>query len=323
MKIKNVDIAEHLGEIDLLLLSSGFEERSKTFSNYISSSKPKNVIIFHLSENYALAEENFNLIAKQYNEITKIEYPKNDSFNSFYIFYEKIKDTINEKSIKGKKLKVVIDSTGFSREILLILIKVLTRPIFLNLLDITFIHTPVENYSDEDGFWLTKGVREIRPIFGYSGNMTPSKKLLLVVFNGFEDERTEIIIETFEPNKLILANPSKAGSINDNLKEIVDIKYDKIKRKFNNLLIEEIEFSCKELKSTIKLLDGIFKRYSNDYNIAISPLNNKISTIAIAIASIKNEDIQVCYASANQYNIHKKLSPSEYFLVYNLNEYFK
>ena len=55
-------------------------------------------------------------------------------------------------------------------------------------------------------------------------------------------------------------------------------------------------------------------------NIAISPLNNKISTIGVAISGLKNEEIQICYASANQYNINAFSKSSDYFLTYNLSE---
>lgn len=322
MKVKNVDIETHLGKIDLLMLSSGFEERSKTLSFNLSKNKIKNILLFHLDDNYSLAVNNKNEMISRFDITNIIEYPKNDSFSTFYLFYEKI-EILLKKLNKVKKLKVVLDATAFSREILLVLIKVLTRPSFIDKLDIFFIHTPVEDYCFGESFWLTKGVREIRPVFGYSGSMTPSKKLLLIVFNGFEEERTEIIIESFEPYSLILANPSKSGSVNEGLKSIADSKFKNLKSKFNNILIEEREFSCLEIDSTIKLLDEIYNNYSEEYNIAISPLNNKVSTIAIAIASILNESFQVCYASANLYNIHKKLIPCDYFLVYKLSDSYK
>jgi hypothetical protein len=87
-------------------------------------------------------------------------------------------------------------------------------------------------------------------------------------------------------------------------------------------VVEEKEFSCKEIKSTIDFLESIYLKYQENYNIAVSPLNNKTSTLAVSISALKNENIQVCYASANQYNIAKQLTPSNYFLVYNLSDYF-
>lgn len=316
MKVNVSDINNRLGKVDCFLVSTGFEERSKTLLSVLNSSKIENGIIFHLEDNYDEANTNLEIIKEKLIKKEIIKYPKNDSFTTFYIFYEKLIKTFS--SVKKKeKLNVVIDATGFSREILLILFKVLIRESFISKLNLTFVHTPAEKYSDDNGLWLTKGVREIRPIFGYSGNMYPSKKLLLVVFNGFEDERTEIIIETFEPHKLVLANPSRSGSINEELKVIVDKKYLRLKNKFNSILIDEIEFSCIELDSTIKQVEEIYKKYNLNYNIAIAPLNNKTSTIAVALAAIRNPEIQVCYASANQYNIHKKINPCEYFLVFD------
>ncbi|MHC0444100.1 hypothetical protein ACWA1F_01750 [Flavobacterium sp. 3-218] len=321
MKIKNIDIAKYLGKIDLLFLSSGFEDRSKSLSQCLDKSKITKTVLFHLEDNYTLAVNNKDQMISLLDINDLIEYPKNDSFSTFNIFYKEIETLLTNITTK-RKLKVILDATAFSREILLILIKVLTRPIFIKKLDICFIHTPVLDYSTDKGFWLTKGVREIRPIFGFSGIMTPSKKLLLVVFNGFEEERTEIIIESFEPNALILANPSKSGSISSQIKCLVDIKYNNIKNKFKNILVEEKEFSCLEIESTIALLNDVYDKYNEEYNIAISPLNNKTSTIGIAIASIINDAFQICYASANQYNIDKKLTPSEYFLLYNLSDFY-
>jgi hypothetical protein len=321
MKIESDNIVKYLGNIDLLLIASGFEDRSKTLSFKLDKSLIKNSVIFHLNDNYISASNNKDEIISKLEIKEIIEYSKNDSFETYNLFYENIKEKVNIITIESK-LSVVIDMTAFSREILLILIKVLTNIEFYHHLEIKFIHTPVENYSNDENLWLTKGVREIRPVFGYSGLMMPSKKLLLIVLNGFEDERTEIIIESFEPYALVLANPSLSGSINKDLKTLVDIKYDKIKYKFKNLLVEENEFSCKEIKSTIDFLESSYSKYQENYNIAVSPLNNKASTLAVAISALKNENIQVCYASANQYNITKQLTPSNYFLVYNLSDYF-
>ena len=322
MKIESNNIVRHLGNIDLLLVASGFEDRSKTLSFKLDKSFIKNSIIFHLNDNYISASNNKKEIISKLEIKDIIEYSKNDSFETYNLFYVQIKEKLKSIFISSK-LSVVIDMTAFSRETLLILIKVLTNDQFYGQLEIKFIHTPVENYSKDENLWLTKGVREIRPVFGYSGLMMPSKKLLLIVLNGFEDERTEIIIESFEPFALVLANPSLSGSINEVLKKLVDNKYDKIKSKFKNLLIDEKEFSCKEINNTIDVLESIYSKYQDHYNIAVSPLNNKASTLAVAISALKHENIQVCYASANQYNIAKQLTPSDYFLFYNLSDYLE
>ncbi|MBC7523227.1 MAG: hypothetical protein H7239_02145 [Flavobacterium sp.] len=319
MKVKKENIAENLGIIDLLLLSSGFENRSKELSNFLIKSKIKNLIIFHLDDNYHLANKNKDEIVSKLNIKEIVEYPKNDAYATYNILFSCITKKI--KNISKHKIKVVVDVTAFSREILLMLIKVLTNEIFQNKIELSLVHSPVDNYCENDILWLTKGVREIRPVFGYSGLMTPSKKLLLIVLNGFEDERTETIIDSFEPHALILGNPSLEGSINPNLKALVDEKYNKIKSKFLGILKKEIEFSCIDIQPTIDILMRVNDEFKDEYNIVISPLNNKTSTIAVAITAILQDDIQVSYASANQYNIIKQLSPTDYFLIYDVTSY--
>lgn len=319
MKVQKENIAVNLGIIDLLLLSSGFENRSKELSNFLNKSKIKNSILFHLDDNYHLADRNKEEITKKLKVNEIVEYPKNDSYSTYNILFNRIIKKI--EGIKKNRIKVVVDVTAFSREILLMLIKVLTNEVLQNKIDLTLIHSPVDDYCGAENLWLTKGVREIRPVFGYSGLMTPSKKLLLIVLNGFEDERTETIIDSFEPHALILANPSLEGSINSNLKILVDEKYNKIKNKFLNILKKEIEFSCVDIQATIDILMKVNNDYKDEYNIVISPLNNKTSTIAVAITAILEDSIQVSYASANQYNIVKQLSPTNYFLVYDVTKY--
>lgn len=319
MKVQKENIVDSLGIIDLLLLSSGFENRSKELSNFLNKSKIKNSILFHLDDNYLLANKNKEEIVFKLKVNDVVEYPKNDSYTTYNILFRSISAKI--ENIKKNRIKIVVDVTAFSREILLMLLKVLSNERLQNKIELTLIHSPVDDYCGTENLWLTKGVREIRPVFGYSGLMTPSKKLLLIVLNGFEDERTETIIDSFEPNALILANPSLKGSINSNLKKLVDEKYNKVKSKFSSILKKEIEFSCIDIQSTIDILMKVNNDYKDEYNIVISPLNNKTSTIAVAITAILEESIQVSYASANQYNIIKQLSPTNYFLVYDVTKY--
>lgn len=320
MKTGKEKIIEQLGSIDLLVCSSGFEDRSTKLVSSLNNSKISDAIIFHLDDTYIASYLNLIKIQEKIPGIKVIEYPKNNSLDTFDIFYNTFKEiNIKKNSIP---LNIVIDITTFTREIILILIKVISLDIFLNF-KTTIVYTPNESYTTEEGpFWMTKGIREIRSIIGYSGLHSPSKKLMLLILNGFDEERTEHIIECFEPDKIIIGKPNEIGSINPSLNAISCTKYETIKLKYQNLITEEFEFSCIDINITVNELKKIIAN-NNEFNIVISPLNNKISTIAVAITAIENEEVQVCYASANQYNIDTKCSASDYFLVYNLTDYLK
>lgn len=320
MKTEKGKIIEQLGLVDLFICSSGFEERSTRLALSLNTNKISDSVIFHLNDTYKASNVNLNKIQEKIPEIKVIEYPKNSSLETFDIFYDTLKRINTDKS--NISLNVVIDITTFSREVLLILIKVISLRSFSNF-KTTIVYTPNESYSNEDGnFWMTKGVREIRSIIGFSGLHSPSKKLMLLILNGFEEERTEHIIECFEPDKIVFGRPNKKGSINQSLNAISCSKYDSIKIRHQNLITEEFEFSCVDIKTTINELNRIITE-NKDFNIVISPLNNKISTIGVAITAINNEEVQVCYASANQYNIDVEAVASDYFLVYNFNTLLK
>lgn len=317
MRTNKNDINNQFQNIDLLICSSGFEDRSVALSTSLNVSNIKDAIIFHIDENYSKSLENYQKIKNHISFLNKIEFPKNNSIETFDIIYNSIYQFIEDNFVNDK-LNVIVDVTTFTREVLLILIKILSFEHISNKLNISLVYTPAESYPCE---WLTKGVREIRSIFGYSGMNYPSKKLLLVVLNGFETERTEEILNTFEANKILLGKPSKIESINGKLNDISNQKFEYIKGKYSSSLLAEFEFSCLEINKTIDELEKIIQNYSSEYNIIISPLNNKVSTLACAIVAIKNEDIQICYASANQYNINAYSKESDYFLNFKLNDF--
>jgi len=199
---------------------------------------------------------------------------------------------------------------------LLILLKIFSLDEFQNKFQIQLIYTPAEKYSDN---WLTKGVRDIRSIYGYSGLNHPSKRMLLIILAGFESERTLEIIESFEPSAILLGQPSPSESINLELSELGNSRFEKIRKKYSSKILDTFYFSCIDAEMTANILDEKIKKFSEEYNIVISPLNNKISTLGVASCGIKNDHIQICYASANQYNIHNYSEESDYFIVTNWN----
>jgi hypothetical protein len=312
MKKNKSEILDYLGEIDLFICSSGFEERSTFLGKLLNSKKVAKAFVFHLEDNYILAERNAMLISENLNQLEKKVYPRHNAIETFDIFYSFFNEYLDKKNIPN----VVIDITTFTREVLLILIKVLSIDIFINCFSVKLIYTPAESYP----VWLTKGVRKIRSVFGYSGLHLPSKKLLLIILNGFETERTKEIIDSFESNGILLGKPTEIDSINDDLNRISKEKFNHIVDKYGDSILEKFEFSCQDIIKTKHTIETLVRKYRDEYNIVISPLNNKVSSLGVALLGIEDENVQVCYASANQYNIKDYSKGCDYFLTYNLNE---
>ncbi|UOE49157.1 hypothetical protein MTO98_32705 [Mucilaginibacter sp. SMC90] len=320
MKVEKELIATTLGNIDLFLCSSGFEGRSAFLGTMLNASSIKKSIIFHIEDTYKVSEDNLASVKANLPELITVIYPKNAPLAVYDRFYHLFKE-LNELKDGDTKIKVVIDITTFTREVLLILLKLLSFELFIKAFDVNFVYTPAESYSNNDeDLWLTKGVREIRSVLGYAGLHSPSKDLLLILLSGFEEERAEEIINSFEPHQLILGRASRQDSINSDLSGIANKKYAELRLHNESILLDEFEFSCTNIIETKNQIDLLLAMHGDKYNVVISPLNNKISTLGVAIAGLKNESIQVCYASANQYNINAYSKASDYFLVYNFEE---
>ncbi|WP_429378360.1 hypothetical protein [Mucilaginibacter sp. UYCu711] len=321
MKVEKENIISYLGNIDLYLCSSGFEERSTFLSLNLNDGLIGKAVIFHIEETYKISEDNLETIKKNLSDLITVIYPKNSPLNTYDKFYQLFSELLISKT-EDKIFNVVIDITTFTREILLIILKLLSSEMFFSSFNVNFVYTPAESYSnnDDNSIWLTKGIRDIRSVLGYSGLHSPSKELLLILLSGFEEERADEIIQSFEPNKLILGKASSQDSINQDLSNIANAKYEQLTSTHSFILMDEFEFSCTNIKETQKQIEGLYLKYGEKYNIVVSPLNNKISTMGVAVAALKNEDIQICYASANQYNINAYSKGSNYFLTYNLAE---
>ncbi|MFP8894602.1 hypothetical protein [Chryseobacterium sp. EZn1] len=317
MKVQFSNLYSVINNIDLFICSSGFETRSKSFPLALDVDRVKNGFIFHIDENYTVSYENLKELENRMPYLKTIQHPKNNPLETYDIILEKLTGFYKDQN-PHEKLNIIIDITTFTREVLLILLKALNNEWYLNRSNIQLVYTPAENYPCE---WLTRGVRYIRSIFGYSGMILPSKKLMLVILNGFENERTEEIINSFEPNAILLGRPSYEESINEQLSNRGKANFDEIKQKYQSNIIGEFEFSCVEIEKTIKVVENLINTHGEEYNIILSPLNNKISTIAVAFVALKNENIQICYASANQYNINEYSTPSDYFLFFDMNSF--
>ncbi|MFC3199884.1 hypothetical protein ACFOET_19855 [Parapedobacter deserti] len=312
MKIALRDLQKEVKDIDFFICSAGFEERSTVVAKHLNLSDIRHKAVFHINNSYQLSEENLKAI-QALGGFKTINYSKNEpilTYDAIYDFLESIEH--------NKIVNVLLDVTTFTREVLLIMLKIFESEKMKSKYSVSFIYTPASEYEHSEDFserWLTKGVREIRSIFGYSGLHTPSKKLMLIVLAGLEDERTEIIIESFEPNALLIGRPSLSSSNHPKLDEKAGYTIKRFKAKFPSFL-NEFQFSCNSIRDTQCAIEVLCNNYGKEYNICIAPLNNKVSTLGVAKACINNENIQVCYASANQYNINGYSKPSDYIIYF-------
>jgi len=314
-KINLLLVDKSLIDYDLFICSSSFENRCLEIANKVNSKQFKKVIVCHFEDNYIEAENNLSKMEKLFvDKCTVIKLYKNNPLSN----YDSLFDEINNSEC----LNVLFDISTFTREMFLIILQLFRMPTFANK-KLTVCYNPSDKYSSVqknklDELWLSKGVDNIRSVLGFSGDFSPIKKLLLIVLVGFEAERSQILIDSFEPNLLFIGKASKKESANDEIAQINEINFQKLIKK--NSDAKQFEFSCMDLSFTVKSISQIIETYQKSYNIVISPMCNKLSTLAVASVVFKYPEVQICYASTNLYNIDAYSTPSKYIYTIEANE---
>ena len=204
---------------------------------------------------------------------------------------------------------------------LLILIKII-RQLLRGRDGITmqFAYTGAKDYSvgeKHQDKWLTKGVGEIRSVLGYSGIVIPSRKIHLIVLLGFESERAMKLIDAYEPSVTSVGLGEAKDSISKHHHKVNLGFYNALKEVYGNS--HEFQFSCVDPLSTMRTVQEQVEKFP-DHNVVLAPMNNKISTIGVALSAIANESIQICYAHANQYNYEGYSTPGEWCYFFDLPE---
>lgn len=314
IKIKN--LAEYLGEYpDILICSASFEERCKSVVKHIPKKAIKKALV-------CCNQDQLDLVGEFYEEIIAVYEKKATT-----VWFEmnnplKIADNLLYEldKIKGPK-KYLVDVTTFTHEALLIVLNVLRNKLDSATDQVKFIYTASKNYSSNElsipDKWLTKGIGSIRSILGFSGEFIPSRKIHLVILMGYETERAIKLIESYEPSIVSLGIGDT--SIGKENYEVNEDKYKSILKSYPS--ISPFSFSCVDPVQTKAALEREINKYPN-HNVVVAALNTKISTLGVALFAFEKPEVQLCYATANSYNIVGYSSPSDNCYVFALQDFF-
>jgi len=282
-------------DIDIFICCASFEERCLVIPNFIEKKRiGKSLVCYNIDQDGKIPE-NKNFLLKQLPHSEEVKLHSDDPLyitNSLTHVLTGLKNT--------EVHKIVIDTTTFTHEGLLILIK-LTQAV-LSTSSIHILYVGAESYSynitKPEEKWLTKGVAEVRTVMGFPGYFDYTQKNHLVVLFGFEVERTIKIIETFEPDVISIGLGSANYSINSNHYQINIERHEKLRQVYP---LNTFEIS---LRNPFDCKDQILKQIAlfPNHNKIIAPLNNKLSTVGAALAHKFDSDIQLCYAKGNLYN---------------------
>ncbi len=316
-KYNHTEFSEEVSklDIDIFISSASFENRCFIIAKLTKDFKPKESAFFFNSNEIQLIVSNSDKLCSEVSKSIKIELNSNNPVGN----YLAIDNFLNEKTKSTSKPKVLIDTTTFTHETLLVLIRLVQLKKEL-LGDIYMAYAGAKDYStnskNDEEKWLSKGIDQIRTVLGYPGFTNPTQKNHLIILFGFESERTKRIIEEYEYEHITLG--FGGDFIMENHLKINYERHAKLveeyphARKFTFSLTDPFEAK----KDILKYLDTTELK---NLNTVIAPLNNKISTIGAALAAMNSENIQLAYAKPIMYNTDGYSTPNEDLYLYKLN----
>lgn len=308
-KVKAQAIASQInGPINMFIGCASYETRCRTLASYIDPTSVQLALIGSYVETASLVSDNKRYLEERFGDRSvslefSTKYPLTTANN--------LDTALKESSITDRIC--LVDISTFTHESLLILFKLLTIHKKSN--DKIFIaYNNAAEYDpgvpDEEK-WLSYGVREVRTLLGYPGEVVPSKESHLIILVGYEHERASELIRVFEPDLLSLGHGKSGTQTAVQHHQTSQHFFGLVRRAFaTHPGVSTFEFSCNDpIATKLAILEQI-ARYP-ECNHVISPMNTKLSTIGSGLASLGDSRIQICYAEPLQYNYHNYSSPGE------------
>lgn len=299
-------------DIDLFICSASFEERCLVIPSAISSANVKCAVISESKRNYrvqALANRLENLFADSSRRM-RIDF--NDPLRIADTYQAVISRATDELRLRT----IVVDITTFTHEALLILLVVL-RNIVSKQVKVTLLYTPAMEYAvglPLSRKWLSRGVREIRTVVGFSGIWQPSSKTHIVVLAGLDLNRVYRVIEQLDPSALSIGF---GHPIYNSSEGAVAAEEALSPWTFKVPLVQSFEYSALDPVNARNALDSVTTQF-NEMNTVLLPLGSKLSTIAAAALALEKPALQIRYPQPRFYRYDGYSQPSDDCVVYHV-----
>lgn len=300
--------------IDVFVCSASFEDRSKSVAHYVTPELVDQALVCEYQDHPDLVRANGDFLRQRFGKRAR-------SVELYSANPLKSADSISAHLREVRRTEpqyYLVDITTFTRECLLILLSLLR--LRLKPTDtVGLAYNLAKDYSLGDPpekKWLARGISEIRSVLAYPGEWRPSRKIHLIILVGIEYERAIKLINAFEPSKVTLGFCDDAETVNLRKLGLNDVFYRRLRNSHRNVN-GTFEFHCLDpIQTKQVILEQIGTK--PNYNVAVAPLNNKVSTVGAGLAAFESTDIQLCYAQANQYNFDKYSEPSDRFCLFEI-----
>lgn len=288
-------------DFDLFICSSSFEERCFTIPKEVNKAFLNKIsLVFYNENEYEEIITNANKLVETLSaESKKITLNTNNPIQNAIEINNVLEGMLEAGSVR----KILLDTTTFTHETLLIILRLLylKKDKYQELYS---VYVGAKDYatteSEKAKKWLSSGISSIRTVVGYPGVLSPARNNHLIVLFGFESDRTRNLIEELQFDTISLGFGAEGKSIDQTLQEINYERHCDLKNAYRNA--HDFQLS---LIDPLETKNDILKQISlfPNYNTVIAPMNNKISTIGAALVAIENPKVQLIYAKPIEYNV--------------------
>ena len=311
--LQDIDELIGTGSIDVFFCCSSFEDRSSILPVAVSKRIVERVYVAY---NRDYEEQSISSMGKIKNAFCNKAIVFETNTSNPLLTADRLFETVQQTFV-GEPKRVVIDITAYTREALVMFIRLLKD--FKRKSDrCQLIYLGAREYSVGDPKpekWLSKGIREVRSVLGFAGEIYPSRRNHLIILLGFEDQRALSLVRECEPSRISIGVCDGSVSHTAPHQETNIECFDRLAS-----FVKEAEafvFDGYDAMSAASKIIELDRQYS-DFNTIVAPMNTKISTVGAALAAIKQESIQLCYAQANIYNIERYSTASDEVFIFEL-----
>lgn len=310
---KLVDINVDIGSrpLDLFIGSASFEQRCLAIPTRLPTSRIARAVAAVNVTYFDAVKRHLRALDDHFGEgLERLTLFSDDPIQSARNISKVVDGVLN-----GPPKRVMVDITTFTRETLLVLLGRLFRDRREgDELLLAYSHAKEYSIGDRpEEKWLSKGIRDVRSVLGFPGEMVPSKSTHMIVLVGFEYARTLELVKLCEPTFLSLGvADSREEGVKGHQATNEQMVY-RLRQVFGDASV--FTFRAYDAKATCVALSEQMKARTN-CNTVVVPMNTKISTVGSLLLALENEAVQLCYAPANVYNLDRYADPDDdYYLL--------
>lgn len=216
-------------------------------------------------------------------ELTILELNYDNSISNWH----KLDDFFKTSIFKN----VLLNITTFPRETIWMFLYFLR----LHEVGVRYIYYKPLSYDNSEG-GLTKNHKSPRLLFKHSGVFDINKKLVIFLITGFDTQRMDLIIEHYEPDKVVYL--SQEGEQFENMKRNSGIFP---KTAYKNIIEENLAINCYEINQLHEELKKLTDSHK-EYNIIISSQGPKTSAISTYLVYLDNNNLALSYVPAREFS---------------------